>query len=153
MGSNSYGQLGMGDRRESLLPKQLHLRVPGKTDHMWKRRNCLGRASDGSEDADHVPHPVLIAAGGCCSFVCTQRGDVLHFGSQTRDHLRRMDEQDHLFATPLPLPDDDDDTPVEKRRKLRLKIRAVEARMGKSQKGSRGVGTRVESTCKSEEET
>jgi alpha-tubulin suppressor-like RCC1 family protein len=132
MGSNSYGQLGMGDRRESLLPKQLHIRVPGKTDHMWKRQNCIGRALDGSEDADHVPHPVLIAAGGCCSFVCTQRGEVMHFGSQTRDHLRRMDEPDHLFATPLPLPDDDDDTPVEKRRKLRLKILAVEARAKKA---------------------
>ena len=46
-GSNSFGQLGMGTRRDSLLPKQLHIRIPGKTDYMWKRCNCMGRDSGG----------------------------------------------------------------------------------------------------------
>ena len=59
---------------------------------------------------------------GCCSFVCMQNGVVFHFGSNSRDELKRKEYPDHLEATPLDLPDDDDDTPAEKRRKLRLRI-------------------------------
>ena len=58
-------------------------------------------------------------------------GLVMHFGSNSRDKLKRQEFPDHLEATPLELPDDDDDTPSEKRRKLRLKIRNVEKMLKK----------------------
>ena len=113
-GANNYGQLGRGDRRDSLLPKEIHMMMPGgPAEHLWRRSNC---------PEDNVPHPGLIAAGGCCSFVCMQNGVVFHFGSNSRDELKRKEYPDHLEATPLDLPDDDDDTPAEKRRKLRLRI-------------------------------
>ena len=120
-GANNYGQLGRGDRRDSLLPKEIHMMMPGgPAEHLWRRSNC---------PEDNVPHPGLIAAGGCCSFVCMQNGVVFHFGSNSRDELKRKEYPDHLEATPLDLPDDDDDTPAEKRRKLRLRIAsAVEKR-------------------------
>ena len=120
MGANNYGQLGRGDRRDSLLPKEIHLCMPsGPAEKHWRASACGGRDGD-------PPHPALIAAGGCCTFVCTQNGLVLHFGSNSRDDLKRQEFPDHLEATPLELPDDDDDTPEEKRRKLRKKIADVE---------------------------
>jgi alpha-tubulin suppressor-like RCC1 family protein len=123
-GNNSFGQLGRGDRRDSLLTKEIHICMPGsQAEHYWEKRNC-------GVDGD-VPHPVLIAAGGCCTFVCMQNGLVMHFGSNSRDKLKRQEFPDHLEATPLELPDDDDDTPSEKRRKLRLKIRNVEKMLKK----------------------
>ncbi len=127
-GSNSYGQLGFGDRKFSLLPKQLHLCVAGgPAEHLWHRGNNPG-------GAEGVPHPVLVAAGGCCSFVATHEGSVFHFGSCTRDALKRQTVPDNLWPTPMEMPDDDDDTPAEKRRKLRLRIAAVEGRFKKAGK-------------------
>ena len=125
MGSNAYGQLGRGDRRDSLLPKEIHICMPGgPCEKFWQRKNC-------GVDQD-VPHPALIAAGGVTTFVCMQNGLVVHFGSNSRDKLKRQEYPDHLEAAPLDMPDDDDDTPAEKRRKLKAKIRDVEQRFSKN---------------------
>ena len=128
MGSNTYGQLGRGDRKDNLLPKQLTICVPNsEAEKLWHEENC----------GDDPPHPVLIGAGGCCTMVVLACGDtthVVHFGSRTRQARERLKYPDNLWAQPVPIPDEDSDDEFEKKRKLRRKLRALEGKGGMGKK-------------------
>ena len=103
-GFGRNGQLGQGNRDNSLLPVEISFVVNEKSEIQNKCRQRILRNASKSVDKCQIEKIKCITAGGLMTGILTTNGSVYLCGSGARGRLGTKEEVDHLWPVKIDVP-------------------------------------------------
>ena len=103
-GFGKNGQLGQGNRGNSLLPVEISFVVHGKSGILKECHQRFIRNASKSIDKCKMEKAKSISAGGLMTGILTTNGSIYLCGSGAHGRLGTKEEMDHLWPVKIDVP-------------------------------------------------